>query len=101
MTQWEIDLFFDVTFPVLIYLIIRNILVGKERQRVIDTIALLGLEDINADRPWMWRWNGYHAVSYEKMLFSVRRVKSFFKNSPIMQRDPDQNVWDFLDGKSE
>lgn len=86
-------------------MLIRNYLVGKERKRVIDEIGRLGQLDIDEHRfPW-WRWQLFMQVSHEKMLFSVRPVRAFFKDSPALQPgpspDPDQNVWDFLDGKPE
>lgn len=93
---------FWVTEGGIVYLLIRNRLIGKERKRVIDEIGRLGQLDLDEYRmPW-WRWQLYMQVPYEKMLFSFKPVSSFYKDSPALQPgpspDPDQNVWDFLDG---
>lgn len=79
------DLFFYPTIACVIYLWFRNNRVYREQQRVIAEIGRLGLEDIQARRPFWWRWEAFWQVSYEKMLFSFRPVKSFFADSPMLQ----------------
>lgn len=82
------DLLFWIGEPLIFALMLRNWLVGRERQRVINEVARLGHEDLDKGIIPFWRWNEFYSVSHEKMLFSVRRVRSFYASHPCVGPPP-------------
>lgn len=63
---------------------IRNHLVYRERMRVLDRIHELALVDVGHDEPFSWRYELFESVSYRRMVFSLRPVRSFFAESPAL-----------------
>ncbi len=65
------------------YMFIRNIDVYRERKRVLAAIDEHAEADINAGRPWRWRFDAYDETTYAKMLWHVGRSPwSFFEDHP-------------------
>lgn len=82
------NLLFWIGEPLILAFQVRNYLVGRERRRVINEIARLGQEDIDEGYLPFWRWHQFYAVPYEKMLFSFRRVRSFYADHPALGPRP-------------
>lgn len=81
-------LLFWIGEPLIILFVIRNLFVGRERQRVINEIARLCHEDLDKGIIPFWRWKHFYDISYEKMLFSFRRMRSFYADSPALGPPP-------------
>lgn len=64
------------------YVLVRNQLVFKERNYMLDIVSDYADADIQAGRSWEWRFEVFEDISYFQMLFSFRPVKSFFRGRP-------------------
>jgi len=70
-----------------IYILIRNNLVYRERERVVEMILSINQREFDRGmyQYWAGRWFEYDKISYYEMVFSLRPVKNFFKDAEFLK----------------
>ena len=68
------------------FVMLRNTRVFQYRMNLINRIAEANQRDLRCSRDidgdYMWRWREYEAVSHERMVYSLRRLDSFYSRDP-------------------
>lgn len=69
-----------------ILMLIRNEMVYKYRIALIHKIAEMGDKDIGAGRDPGWRWEYFHRVDYDTMVYEFwKPLDSFYKNKAFIK----------------
>lgn len=77
-----------VAFAFTQFMLWRNDQVYKLHKRMSDRIHELSLKDIDAGRPWNWRWEKYEEVKYETMLnrfWKPLKPEAFYSDLSFLQ----------------
>lgn len=73
-----------VDIPFILIISKRNHPVHDERMRVLELVSEAAEDDIVNFRDWTWRYDMFREISYNRMLFSFRPVRSFYAGHPAM-----------------
>lgn len=69
-----------------ILMLIRNEMVYKYRISLIHKIAEMGDKDIRAGKDPRWRWEYFHRVDYDTMVYKFwKPLDSFYKNKAFIK----------------
>ena len=70
----------------MVFLMFRNDRVHDYRQKLLGTISNCVEIDIQENRSWEWRYEIYHSVSYDNMLYRFwKPLESFYKDKSFLE----------------
>lgn len=72
-------IFTALVIAVAAYILIRSELAYKEFLYNLDLIDEYSTADIEAGRPWDWRFEVFEDITFYTMVFSFKPIKSFFR----------------------
>jgi len=76
---------------VLPYLIIRNNRVHRFRTELLNKVSEKSKQDVDVDededKDWEWRYDAFEEVTYEEMLYSLKKLKveNYYKDTKFIE----------------
>jgi len=67
------------------YIYVRSSKLFKYRHELLQKVKLESDKDIDARRDWSWRYQVLESVSWDEMVFSLRRFRSFYPDNAFIR----------------